>query len=454
MNSNPTTEQNVYLAAYFTEQNLYLAAYFVISLIAWCLTNEATAHASRWLNNQIAFGEFSISLRITHNLAHLFVMGQEATLLMYLSKYHANPEKKSGLIYWIAQSTLVKTVILIITVSCTLAIASFYPEEYNSFYITLPILNTSLNMPSQQLLTIFFAMPFIVISGIFERFFLFLKRFFSAFLPRGVYQPILFSTLLYCLPQNMTPNVISALIIYCVSFIMSSIIYALFSYYSGFSISAKKDLSDKKTWHASGLLYTLSTLIIKGTPSLSLFFLKQLGPVENVVGFYAAIATLNYGFHLLTKPFDSYLKPSIATLYHQGQIQELQDKINQINKLRWLIILTLTLTLAIAGHYLLGRYGEDFPLYYSGLVIASVLSCCQYLGQLAHETLNYTNNQSTLSKIMLFQLILIALCAKILIPKFGLIGAIISQGLPCALCTFLSAYMLRKKTGLKVYFAF
>ena len=78
----------------------------------------------------------------------------------------------------------------------------------------------------------------------------------------------------------------------------------------------------------------------------------------------------------------------------------------------------------------------------------------QYLGMPSHELLNYTGNQEELSYIMAIQCALIVILAALLIPNYGIWGAVIAQGIPCMLATFVSAYILRKNTGIKAYFFF
>ncbi len=421
----------------FKDKSVYLSAYFIISLISWYLSVQSTAAVSRWLGGAAVYGDFSKALRLSHFLVHLFVMGQEAIILMFLAKYHpTKPNHVSGLIRWIAKSTLLKSIVLLALIKVGLAFYLEWPFYYISKYVYIS----------------FIAMPFIVISGIYERFFLFLQKFFISFLPRGIYHPLIFMLVLYLLPDTVEKQPTNALHVYTFAFVLISCISAIHGYFSGIKINNTPDYSDKLIWVQSGWLYTLSTLIIKGTPSMAIFLLERYGSNEKSVGFFSAIAALNHGYHLLTKPFDSYLKPSIAKLYHQNDSETLQMKINQVNKVRWIILSILTLTLILFGPKLLALYGTEYPQYYPALAIAATLSFLQYLGQPAHEILNYTGNQAVLSRIMTLQLVSIGILGKTLIPMIGLYGAVIAQGIPCLVCVIYSAYYLRKKTNLKIYF--
>ena len=414
----------------------YLMAYFVLSLLSWILTNKASAVASDWVG-PVLYGDFSVALRLSHNLAHLFVMGQEATLLMFLSKYHNNPKKQSGLIRWILKSTLIKTLILL---SVT-ALALFS-------------LNSSPFAIDRNYWAAFLAMPFVVICGIFERFFLYLKSFFTSFLPRGIYQPLIFILIIFLIENSSDPSPVSALYTYAIAFFIASIIYGLHGYFSGFTLSKSSNDDDKRIWQQTGLFYTFSTLIIKSTPSIALYFLERLGSSEISVGHFAALCNLIYGFHLLTKPFDSYLKPSIAELYSKGHIDKLQAKINYINKIRWGVIFGLLITILIGGKFMLSQYGPTFKEVYAPFMLLSGFCFLQYLGQPAHELLNYTGYQKHLSVIMAIQFFAIALLSQLLIPSLDIWGAVIAQGLPCVLATLASAHTLKKHTKIKAYFFF
>lgn len=422
--------------------NIYLGAYFLLSLASWLLTNKAAGIASVWVGAQ-SFGDFAVSLRLSHNLAHLFVMGQEATILMYLSKYHDKPHKQSGLIRWIVRSTLTKTTILLSLVS---------------LFILIPALNSSLSTIGINIAfhywVGFLCIPFVVISGIYERFFLFMQAFFTSFLSRGIYQPILFISAIFILQNFTGPSATMALSLYVLTYALSAAIYAIQGYFCAFSISDEYDLSDKKEWRLSGLYYTFSTLIIKSSPSIALFFLESIGTNELSVGYFSAILYLIYGFHLLTKPFDSYLKPAIANLYARGEVAALQSKVNYINKIRWIIIAGLLTTLVLGGKTLLAQYGETYSNSYYPLITISFLSAIQYMGQPANELLNYTGFQKKLSFIMAIQFFFIAALSKLLIPVFDLWGAVFAQGLPCVVATFVSATTLRRNTKIKAYILF
>lgn len=566
-----------------------------MSLFSWVITNQASAYVSQWLGNH-QFGDFSVSLRISHNLSHLFVMGQEATLLMYLSKYQHEPEKQTGLVQWVVQTTLAKTLLVLsfiilalvfqstplastiwllfesipliilctafssntylpknipviaffigliyltnypLSISTTLAqfyaaIFSIYglylvsnryqmqpsTKSYQRFidnacalFVILCIYNIPLNyllylhykgihisntplfaglcnlvfgyhllshfsgfrlssylsklyifvslffillLLDRTMWVGFAVIPFVVICGIYERFFLFLRHFFVSFIPRGLFHPILLIGFIY-LVRPTTPSSEVALWLYSLAFSLAGLASALFGYHSGFKLTEKSDKSDIKEWKISGRYYTLSTLIIKSTPSMALLLLKKLGPDIASVAHFAAICNLIYGFHLLTKPFDSYLKPYVARLYADNEIEILQRTINFVNMIRWTTILTLFFTLTLYGKHFLSSYGEGFIDASLPLATLAFLSLLQYLGQPAHEILNYTGHQRELSAIMAIQLFFIISLSYILIPEFGIWGAVIAQGIPCFIATLISSQYLYKKTKLKAYFLF
>lgn len=418
-------------------KSAYLTLYFIMSLAAWRLTNKAAAFVAVWVGPAL-FGDFSVALRVSHNLAHLFVMGQEAILLMFLAKYNDNVEKQSGLIRWIIHSSVTKTLIL-----------------FSIIFIVLYSDSTYLFSKIQRYYWFgFLSIPFVVGCGIYERFFLFLKSFFISFLPRGIYQPILCMLFIYLAQAYVEPSPTNALLCYAASFLIALLISVIYGYFSGFKLSTKFDDKDKSQWQVSGLYYTFSTLIIKSSPSFSIFFLERFGTVEASVGLFAAITYLTYGFHLLTKPFDSYLKPSIATLYSKQDISGLQNEVNTINKMRWCIIAALFMTLVVFGEQLLLDYGQSYTSGYLPLVTLAFFMLLQYLGQTSHELLNYTGNQQYLSYIMAGQCAIIVVLAGLCIPTYGIWGAVLAQGLPCVLATFASAYTLRKKTNIKAYLYF
>lgn len=418
--------------------DVFLGLYFLLSLFSWRLTVFAAAVASQHLGTEL-FGVFSVSIRAAHNFAHIFVMGQEAIILMFLSTYKTQPDKQSGLIAWIIHTMIIKSCILFFVVAAAYLFHSSFLFSWFSLNMWMGLL----------------AIPFIVASGIYERFFLFMKQFFVSFIPRGIYQPIIFIALLNLSIVLKTPiNATSVIILYAASYLLCACTSAIYGYFSGFYLSKTKDQSEKTKWHASGLFYTFSTLIIKATPAIPLFFLKYFDISATATGYYSAIINLTYGYHLLTKPFDSYLKPSVAILFAEKKIEELQNEIHKINKIRWFIIISFSIILIFYGERLLADFGAETASAYIPLTILSLFFMAQYLGQPAHEILNYTGYQKNLSTIMAWQGFSIAILSAYLIPKYGILGAAISQGAPSALATMYSAHILKRKTSLKLYFLF
>ena len=212
----------------------YLAAYFLLSLASWLLTNKAAGIASMWVGPE-HFGDFAVSIRLAHNMAHLFVMGQEATILMYLSQYHDQPHKQSGLVRWIICSTLTKTVLLL----SIIALFTLTPTLSN--YLALRGINIGYNYWLG-----FLCIPFVVTAGIYERFFLFMQQFFTSFLSRGIYQPILFITAIWVIQKYSNSSAGVALLLYALTYFLAACIYAIQGFFSPFSLTAEYDDSDKK----------------------------------------------------------------------------------------------------------------------------------------------------------------------------------------------------------------
>lgn len=430
-----------YYASLNEKQQLYtyLVGYFVISLISWSITNQASAYTAVWLGSDL-FGEFSTTISISHNLAHFFVMGQEQTLLIYLSQYQYEPSKQSGLVRWIVRTTMIKTLSVLSIVSIALL-----------FNITIYWFETPWIHGIQWLG--FVSIPFVAICGIYERFFLFLKKFFISFISRGLFHPILLIIFLYMI-QDSTPSVYLALSLYALAFVISTATSMLFGYYSEFSITKEYDQSEKRQWEISGIYYTVSTIIIKTTPVVPLYFLNHLVPGSSTIAFFVAMRNLIYGFHLLTKPFDGYLKPFIAKLYASNELDELQKTIDFVNVIRWVVIISLFTGLTLFSHRFLSAYGESYLQAQQPLVFFTFFTALQYLGQTAHELLNYTGHQKALSIIMTLQFFMMSFLCRLLIPTFDIWGAVIAVSVPCLIATISSSRYLYKKTKLKTYFFF
>ena len=388
-----------------------------LSIISYFVTYYADAHIAS-LVGSYAFGGIKIKLRVLHNLVHVLLLGQDGVLLRYMSTYahHEDDTLLAGFSRWIMRSVITRCIFIIVCCLCAMLWGYMYYDD------------VALDWGAWLL----FIVPIIMIC-FFDRYFLYLKKYYLSFTPRALLQPILLLMILYAIP-----NISSHAILMAYGGTYALVAGALMLYFlfirppmhtSAPTMHAK--------WWANAWFYWSSMIIIQTSRSLNLFLLDWLGNDGREVGYYSAILTITLGLYVFTKSLENYVKPWISRYYKEPKM--IIPILCECNIMRYVLVITLCIIILIAAPWIMGTFGDEFIPYAHALRALMFMYSIYTLGQPNFDLLNFSGHTHISSGIMVFKLILMLLLAIILIPSMGLWGCLWADGLTSMLAVVLAS---------------
>ena len=395
---------------------LSVISYFLIYYIE---TNIAHTLGAR------SYGDYSFKLRILYMLSHILMLGQDGAMMVYLAKYtiDQNLQALAGFIHWLTKTILIR-IVLILMISCVMIICSYYSS--------LGIYNWG-----QYLLFI----PCIVLSAFLDRYFLYKKKYYIAYVPRNIIHPILFLGLIF-LTQNMTTGLL--IILYGCS--LSIICVGLLSLYLYYTEPVGQAMpAYHKQWWLYAWHYGLSIIIVQTSRSANFFLLGLLAADQKEVGYYAAILKIVIALYIFTKPIDTYLKPWITS--HHNNKKDFLEKLSYCNIIRWTEVIILWSIIVIFAEQILQYFGNDFVQYTAALRSLMTVYSIYTLGQSNIELLYFSDYANECSRIMVLKFILMIILSIILIPFIGLWGCLISDGCTSVLTVIIASMRCKHYFG-------
>ncbi len=184
---------------------------------------------------------------------------------------------------------------------------------------------------------------------------------------------------------------------------------------------------------------------------ISIIFLGVLGAPEDVGHLrVAATAAALVAFGLIA--VNMALAPQVARLYKAGKLAELQRLITFTLRIVAVLSFPIACVFIIWGTEIISFV---FGPQYAPAATALAILC---IGQLVNTScgsvaliVNMTGNERVAVRVASFSVILNALLALLLIPKYGLIGAAIGNTVSMSVWNISLMIFLRKKTGIKSY---
>ena len=381
------------------------------------------------------FGQYKFLIRFVHGCSHLFLLGQDYALFYFLSKYLK--EKKPGAYQsyfrWIF-SSLIKRSCLFIS-----AIVWLYYQGLVTLDITLGSA----------------IVPIICIDTILNKHLLFHKAYLRSFIPRALLQSSSFTFFIFALLYLQHPLTTEYIVLsYGASFIVCCLAYYLLS--RPFSKSHDTtDTTEKKQWISNGLHFSISTFVITQSRSIIFFLVNYYAfwapssgveISESTLGYLGTITTITFSYHLYTKSIELYLKPIITRHLESGLLVELQQEIIHANRIRYLIVWAITLGICLFPEHYLFSWGDDnqYMQIIPELLTCAVLYHIYTICQPALDFMIFGGHQKLVSRLLQIKFLSICLLAYLLIPQFGLMGAVIADSLPAALSALTAAIWVRK----------
>ena len=232
--------------------------------------------------------------------------------------------------------------------------------------------------------------------------------------------------------------------VYVACQITTLILYLLLSkHFFKPSITSSKLTADHDEWFSQSNIYWVSTFSSQTSVVLSLIALELLS-AESLVGEYAAILVFVTVYIALISPIHTYLSSQINMVLHKNTPQ-LKKILSVLNYYQVFIVALINLTILAFGHELLAYLGPKYTKIYLNLMMAMGLFGVSIITSLPLKVLVNSEYQGAAYKLKVIRLILCLFLFSIFIPKYGILGAIVSDTIPSILINGIATFVCVKK---------
>ena len=181
------------------------------------------------------------------------------------------------------------------------------------------------------------------------------------------------------------------------------------------------------------------------------FALGIWGTKEDV-GLFSMASRTAMLISLILTSVNSISAPKFAELYKKKEMAALGTTARNTAKLMTLIASPLLLLFLIAPQWVMGMFGGEFQ---KGSIFLSILAIGQFVN-VATGSVGYLLMMSGKEKLMRNNLVLIAfisiLLNAILVPIYGILGAVIATAVCLSLQNLIAAYMVSSCFGIKYFY--
>lgn len=202
-------------------------------------------------------------------------------------------------------------------------------------------------------------------------------------------------------------------------------------------------------WQSSRALWTMSIINRGILPWVPLLLLGIWGTMEEAGIFGAATRVAMLVTFFLTA-VNTVIAPKFAELYDKGEIEMIGLLARRFALLITLAASPLFLVLICAGGWVMGLFGPDFSRGGTALAILALGQAVNTMTGSVGYLLMMTGYERDIRNASLLAVVLMAVCAALLIPTYGIIGAAIASTVAIASMNILSTLFVRKRLGLYV----
>ncbi|MCH9613360.1 MAG: hypothetical protein SP1CHLAM54_03590 [Chlamydiia bacterium] len=395
------------------------------------------------------YGDIAVVLLILALLVPLAVFGTEISLVRYLPKYLANEDygHAAGFIRWTFKMIGIMTLIILATGGLLI---------YGTAYMQQ--LNESKLHDVHLVYLSFWLIPLYALNILFSNILLVFNRHYIATMSKGftLFGLMIGAIFLFLRFKGYTSESgMELIIVSCVGLacILSILFQSLFIYkvFPKEVIHAKPHYH-KKEWFRSSFFVMGTTLVFSGMSAVQIILLEILGTYEADVGFFASLIVISSMILMLGGAVNMLLNPRISSLVTHHSSSHLQKMLNVLNCGKMIPGIILFVLIYFYGDFLLWIFGKDFTNSHSALCTLAAF----YLFGLAFNSvpalLNFSHHQKTGFVISAAQLLYLILMNIILVPHFGLNGAIFALGSSIVLSSLAGAFFVKRYLGVKSFF--
>lgn len=212
----------------------------------------------------------------------------------------------------------------------------------------------------------------------------------------------------------------------------------------------KKAIPDYKirTWLRDGLPFMFLGGLAVINARIDILMLGSLKGA-GAVGIYAVVSRVTSLIVFALGIVNSVLSPTLATLYAEGKMEQLQRVVTRSTRLITLFALIVTISLIVLRQWILPLFGAEFIEGQTALIILSVGYLVNAMTGSVGLLLNMTRHANLSAATVGCSALLNVLLNFILIPKWGVNGAAIATATSMVLANIINAIWVSQKLGIK-----
>lgn len=239
-------------------------------------------------------------------------------------------------------------------------------------------------------------------------------------------------------------------------FTISTFIIAITSFILWKKFSRLDEVSITADRHSG---HSVRMLINEAMPMMftgSIFYI--LGWTDNVilgifrseaeVGVYDTSFKIAAASAIILVAVNAIQAPSIAELFHKGEIKKLQHSIFSATRLLFWSTLPVTVLILLFPEFILSIFGKEFIYAATALRILAIGNFVSCITGSVGMLLQMTGHQKPYNRIITVAAIIGVVINFILIPKIGLLGAAISSTVSKVIQNIASSIYVRNKMGI------
>lgn len=400
--------------------------------IMWLLCTGVVCYlcfyvANVYLLHQLSigeFGDFAVSLKALAIICAFLTISKQLSLSLYMPQFEKSHRyvQRNGIALWLGKNLILAAIILITGVIFTKFV--FYMINNQTFVSVFQ------DHPWQFIL---FFIPIVSFVSVLSSLLLSQKERIKAMAPFITIFPGLVVITIFSLGMhifNLPPKSII-----CIYFICQTIVVMLYLFLSHnycvpiFLAQHSTDVHDQ--WYTCAHTYWVGTLSNQISTVLSLIALAYLSPKE-FVGGYAIILLFVASYVALISPLQTYLASQLDQLLHSDS-EKLKQIIKLIVRIQSLIVILAVSICITFGKELLIQINPHVEYLYPQLIFAMVMFGFAISSTIPLRVLLHTSLPDVGIYLKISRLLLCCLLLSILVPHYGIVGAIISDTIPLIL---------------------
>jgi|GEM_PF-5585457 len=409
------------------------------SVITYCFFYIANIYLVRQLSLE-EYGDFAVSLKVLAVLCAFLTISKQLSLSLYMPQYEKSHRhiQRNGLALWLGKNLFIAITVLLTGITLTqivlyilknktfVSVFQHHPWQFILFFIPIVAFFTVLSclLLSQKQLKNFYA-PFITIIP-------------------SILIVVIFTLAIHLL--KFSPKLTIYTYFLCQSTTFMLYIFLSHNYHIP-KFLTNISQGEHGQWYTSPHIYWIGTLSNQISTLLSLIALELLSP-EDFVGEYAIILLFITGYIALISPLHTYLASQLGLLLHTHS-EKLNKIIKLIVKIQSLIVIVGTSICIAFGRDLLAYIDPNVVFLYPQLIFAMIMFGIAITTAIPLRILLHASLSEIGMHLKISRLFLCCLFLSILVPRYGIAGAIISDTLPLIITNMIALSICKRNLNIQ-----